>query len=156
VRDYGAWKNALFLQSLHDLRTTSGFFSFLAAVEAARLPVALASSATCSRVDTILTQFNLKKSFRVIVTGDDVSRGKPDPAIFLLAARGLQIHPRNILVCEDAVNGVQAAKSAGMKCLAIAAGGRESLLQDAGADKVVPDFTATSLCELHALFSICV
>jgi beta-phosphoglucomutase-like phosphatase (HAD superfamily) len=153
VSDYGAEKDSLFRHSMHELRTTRGFSSFFSAVQAARLPVALASSASHSRVDKVLTQFDLKGSFRVVVTGDDVPRSKPDPSIFLLAARGLQIRPCNILVCEDAVNGVQAAKSAGMKCLAIAANGREPLLRNAGADKVVPDFTAASLEELQTLFS---
>ena len=62
------------------------------------------------------------------------------------------ITPGDILVCEDAVNGVEAAKIAGMKCLAIASNGRTPLLQQAGADRVVADFTEVRLEELQGLF----
>jgi beta-phosphoglucomutase len=87
------------------------------------------------------------------VTGNDVERGKPDPDLFLLAAQALQIDPGRILVCEDAVAGVVAAKTAGMKCVGIATNGRESLLKKAGADLVVEDFTHTSLDDVRSLFA---
>jgi beta-phosphoglucomutase-like phosphatase (HAD superfamily) len=70
----------------------------------------------------------------------------------LLAAQALQIEPSRILVCEDAVAGVRAAKTAGMKCIGIAANGRESLLTQAGADLVVKDFAHTSLDDVRHLF----
>jgi len=53
---------------------------------------------------------------------------------------------------EDAVSGVKAAKSAGMKCLGIAADGRIEILRAAGADHVVPDYRKISLSEVHRLF----
>jgi len=79
-------------------------------------------------------------------------RPKPDPEIFELAARGLKAHASRVLVCEDSLAGIAAAKAAGMKCLAIAANGRGPLLQSAGADRVAEDFTAANLASLRALF----
>jgi HAD superfamily hydrolase (TIGR01509 family) len=152
VRNYGARKDALFRDSGPELKTIQGLPEFLDALDAAALPVALGSSASRSRATHTLEQLDLKRRFSVIVTGDDVSKGKPDPAIFCLAARGLNVDPANILVCEDAVSGVEAAKRAGMKCLAIAANGRGPLLQDAGADRVLPDFTLAGLEDLRGLF----
>jgi beta-phosphoglucomutase-like phosphatase (HAD superfamily) len=73
--------------------------------------------------------------------------------LFLLAAQMLQVDASQILVCEDAVAGVLAAKTAGMKCIGIAANGRERLLEQAGADLVVNDFTRTSLDDVRRLFS---
>ena len=64
----------------------------------------------------------------------------------------MQLQPGDILVCEDAVNGVEGAKAAGMRCLALAANGRAPLLKKAGADKVVNDFTDARLEELRKLF----
>jgi len=87
------------------------------------------------------------------VTGNDVERGKPDPSLFLLAAQILQVAASQILVCEDAVAGVLAAKAAGMKCVGIAANGRQSMLTQAGADLVMNDFTYTSLDDVRRLFS---
>jgi beta-phosphoglucomutase len=152
VRYYGARKEALFRNSVQELKTIRGLPEFLDCLDAAAMPMALASSASRSRAGYMLEQLDLKRRFRVIVTGDDVAKGKPDPTIFRLAAQGLNVEPENILVCEDAVSGVEAAKQAGMKCLAIAANGRGPLLKKAGADRVVPDFTLASLADLRRLF----
>jgi HAD superfamily hydrolase (TIGR01509 family) len=152
LEDYGARKEALFRDSARELKPVSGVLEFLQQAEAEGLPMALASSASRSRVEHTLEQLNLTERFRVVVTGSDVTKGKPDPVLFQTAADGLGIEPRSILVCEDAVNGVEAAKTAGMRCLAIASNGRTPLLHKAGADKIVPDFTATSLEELRGLF----
>jgi len=153
VKQYGAKKEALFRDSVSDLKTVRGLREFLDRLQGAGLPLALASSASRSRAAYMLEQLDLARRFRVVVTGDDVKKGKPDPSIFHLAAHGLDVEPSQILVCEDAVSGVEAAKAAGMKCLAIAANGRGPLLAKAGADRVVPDFSAASLDELRALFA---
>lgn len=153
IRHYGDVKNSFLRDAIPELKTVSGFSQFLRQIETAGLPIALASSASRSRVELVLMQLNLKQSFKVVATGDDVSQGKPDPAIFRIAAEGLGVEPRNILVCEDAVNGVAAAKAAGMKCLAIAAIGRGPILEKAGADRIMPDFTGAKLEELCELFS---
>jgi len=152
VQCYGAQKAVLFKNSTLELKTINGLPDFMAQVAAAGLAIAVGSSASRSRVEETLNQLNLKRYFRVIVTGDDVAQGKPDPAIFLQAARGLGVAPENILVCEDAVAGVKAAKAAGMKCLAIAANGRDHLLEKAGAGKVAQDFVSVRLDDLYRLF----
>src|SRR5436853_7743007 len=94
----------------------------------------------------------LLRYFHAIVTAEDVARGKPDPALFHLAASRLQVAADQIVVCEDAVAGVTAAKVAGMKCMAIAANGRGKLLREAGADLVVEDFTQAGLDDVRRLF----
>ena len=153
VRHYGACKEALFKGCVQELKLVNGLADFLKQVEAAELPMALASSASRNRAEFILAELNLKRRFQVVITGDDVAKGKPDPAIFTLAADAMRVSPTNVLVCEDAVNGVEAAKVAGMKCLGIAANGRGPILKEAGADRIVPDFTAANLNELRALFA---
>src|SRR5258708_19381496 len=152
LEDYGARKETLFRESFRAVQTINGFWEFLEQVDTAGLPMALASSASRSRVTYTLEHLELTERFQVVVTGSDVAKGKPDPALFNLAAEGIGVDPSRILVCEDAVNGVEAAKSAGMKCLAIAANGRTLLLKKAGADVIVPDFTATNLKQLHGLW----
>jgi beta-phosphoglucomutase len=154
VRQYGAKKEALFRDSVPELKTVRGLREFLDRLQESGLPLALASSASRGRASYMLEQLDLGRRFIVVVTGDDVKKGKPDPSIFHLAAEGLEVEPSEILVCEDAVSGVEAAKAAGMKCLAIAANGRGPLLEKAGADRVVEDFSAASLDELRALFAV--
>jgi HAD superfamily hydrolase (TIGR01509 family) len=79
--------------------------------------LALASSTPENRVTIILHRLGMLDRFRVIVTGSDVSKGKPDPEIFLAAATRLGRQPADCVVIEDSRNGVLAAKAAGMKCV---------------------------------------
>jgi beta-phosphoglucomutase len=153
IASYGVEKEKFFQASARDMKLVPGFAEFLLQLDSAALPSAVATSGSRSRVEQMLEILNLYKRFRAVVTGNDVERGKPDPDLFLLAAQALQIEPDHILVCEDAVAGVLAAKSAGMKCVGIAANGRESLLKQAGADLVVEDFTNTSLDDVRSLFA---
>jgi len=82
-------------------------------------PIALASGAPAGDVSVILKTLNLSGLFDVLVSGDDVSRGKPDPEIFLLAAKRLSRPPQFCVVFEDSVPGLEAAHRAGMRVIAI-------------------------------------
>ncbi len=81
--------------------------------------VALASSAPIENIQLITTGLGINGYFQAIVSGRDVTEGKPSPQGFLLAAQKLGVKPKNCIVIEDAVAGVSAAKKAGMHCLAI-------------------------------------
>lgn len=153
IASYGVEKDKLFQASARELKLLPGFTEFLLQLDSAALPSAVATSGSRSRVEQTLETLNLCKCFRTIVTGNDVERGKPAPDLFLLAAQALRINPNRILVCEDAVAGVLAAKTAGMKCVGIAANGRESLLKQAGADLVIEDFAHTRLDDIRRLFA---
>jgi len=153
VRQYGLQKEALFRSSVPEIKITAGLPEFLRQTATSGLAMALASSGSRARVEYLVKELGFREYFPAIITGDDVTTGKPDPAIFNLTARRMGVDSREILVCEDAVNGVQAAKLAGMKCLAIATNGRGPILEKAGADKIVPDFTSVGLEELKKLFT---
>lgn len=82
---------------------------------------AVASSADRIKIEANLNKIGLPAtSWQAIVTAEDVERRKPDPAIFLMAAKRLGVSPDHCTVVEDAVNGIAAAKAAGMKCVAVA------------------------------------
>lgn len=153
VASYGAEKDKLFQERAGELNLVQGFAEFLLQLDAVALPSAVATSGSRRRVVQALEAFNIRNRFRAVITADDVARGKPDPTLFLLAAQALRVEPNRILICEDAVAGVAAAKSAGMKCLGIAANGREFLLKQAGADLVIEDFAHTRLDDVRSLFA---
>jgi HAD superfamily hydrolase (TIGR01509 family) len=152
IKLHGAEKDRLFQALAGELKLVDGVAEFLAQLDAAGLPMAVATSGSRRRVEQTLESFHLRSHFRAMMTGEDVARGKPDPALFLLAARSLRVEAESVLVCEDAVAGVVAAKSAGMKCLAIAANGRGPRLKQAGADMVIDDFTNAHLGDIRRLF----
>ena len=81
--------------------------------------LALVSSSDNAFVNQILDSTDIKKYFSVVVGGDDVKLGKPDPEGFLLAARKLGVLPEECVVLEDAEKGIVAAKAAKMKAIAI-------------------------------------
>lgn len=120
------------------LEPLPGACEFIAACRTAGKRLALATSADRVKAEGNLREIHLPFStFDAIVTGLDVTHRKPHPEIFLAAAAGLGLDPRECLVVEDAVNGVQAAQAAGCRCLALTTSfSREAL---AGADWFAPD-----------------
>ena len=101
--------------------------------------LALASGAIRSEIDMVLEMFKIKKYFCVIVSGEEVAIGKPNPDHYLLTAQRLNLEPDSCVVIEDSKSGVQAAKSAGMKCIAITTSYDRSDLNLA--DRVVDKFS---------------
>ena len=98
-----------------------GAAALVSACRAAGWPCAVASSADRIKVDANLRKIGLPcESWQAVVTAEDVERRKPDPALFLKAALRLGVAPSSCTVVEDAVNGVVAAKAAGMRCVAVA------------------------------------
>lgn len=89
------------------------------ACHAAGLRVALASSSVRADILAILDLSGLTAAFEVITGGDEVARGKPDPAIFLEAARRLGVAPPHCICPDDAPAGIEAANAAGMISVAI-------------------------------------
>ncbi len=81
--------------------------------------LAIASSSKKKYVHSLLNNFKIRSFFEVIITGDQVKKGKPNPEIFLLAARRLNALPEECIVVEDSVSGMKAAKKAKMKCVAV-------------------------------------
>jgi beta-phosphoglucomutase len=145
-------KDARFKKEEDHLRTVPGLEAFLDLAEAAGIPKAVATCASGERTRRMLRQHGLISRFTSIVTGDDVTQGKSDPAIFLRSAEELGVPPRDVLVVEDAVPAIKAAKSVGMKCLGIATGARVSQLLQAGADLVVTDFRQLCLFDVERVF----
>jgi len=90
-----------------------------AAAIAARLPVAIASSAHPAVIRAAVEAAGLAASFSTIVSSDDVARGKPAPDVYLEAARRLGVAPPRCLVIEDSRNGVLAGRAAGMRVVLV-------------------------------------
>jgi len=102
------------------------------------VPCALVTASSRAIMDAVLKVTGL--SFEVTVCGEDVRRGKPDPEVYLLAARAIRIEPSDCLVFEDAIVGVQAARRAGMRVIGVTTAHRETELRTAGVERVVADF----------------
>lgn len=101
------------------LEPMPGLFESVAACRSVGLTLAIASSSVRGDVITILEGLGLVEMFDAITAGDEVSHGKPDPAIFLETARRIAVPPECCLVLEDSPHGIAAASAAGMISVAI-------------------------------------
>ncbi len=117
-------------------------YPLFAYISQQKLPLGLGTSASKGVVELTLKTLHLEKYFDAIVCANDVQHGKPAPDIFLEVSRRLDVTAEKCLVLEDSQYGVQAAKAAGMKCIAIPCG--PTLKQDLS----LADHVVKSLCEI--------
>lgn len=153
IAEYGKRKDEILRNRGSKLEPMPGVVGFLDCLVDAGIRVALATSASRSRTYANLEELRLMHYFEAVVTGNEVTAGKPDPTIYRLAAARMREAPNHLLAVEDAVSGVKAAKAAGMQCLGIAHNGRAEALRLAGANPVVDDFRTLSLSSLKIAFT---
>lgn len=135
------------------IKEVNGLTTLLKELTANGIKCAVGSSACIENVEFVLDRCNIGSYFSQTVCGDDVKRCKPDPEIYLTAARKLGLEPSECLVFEDAKAGIKAARNAGMKVVALATSlPRETLAAETDNDAIIDDFTDTSLAELQKLF----
>ena len=109
-----------------------------------RVKIALATMSSRPVIDKLLSEKKIKKYFKTIVTATEISKPKPHPEIFLLAAAKLNIPPQHCVVIEDSIFGVKASKKAKMKCIAIPSGAyTKKELQKEKPDLLIDSLTQT-------------
>jgi beta-phosphoglucomutase len=117
-----------------------GAESFIARLQGAGIRLAIATSAPAGNRTMVLDGLGIRSLFARVVGAEEVSRGKPAPDIFLAAAKALDVEPSVCVVFEDAVNGIIAARAAGMVAVGITSTTPPEVLREAGAHWVAPDF----------------
>ena len=101
------------------LEPLPGVVELVRALDGSGFRLAVGSSGPRENIELILETLGIARHFGAVVSGWDVSRGKPDPEVFLKAAARIGVEPACCVVIEDVPAGVQAARSAGMKCIAV-------------------------------------
>lgn len=116
---------------------------------------AVGSSAPRANLELLLEMTNIRAFVSVVVAMEDTRRGKPDPEVFLKAAKELGIEPARCLVFEDAPVGIAAAKAGGMRAVGVTFVGHHSAekLLEAGADRVVHSLEMMSVADVRAVLS---
>jgi len=140
-----------FLAALRDAPALPAMPGAVEAVEmlhAAGYPLAITTSGIREYIDLVLARLGIAGRFTVIITGADVTHGKPDPEPYRVTADRLGIPPAACVVFEDAAIGVAAAKGAEMRCIAVPNPEAECVQDLSAADLVLPslrDFTPALL-----------
>ena len=129
------------------LEAIPGSLELIARLRAAGVSLALATSSWRRVVDAILVQFDLTEAFASVISGSELPKSKPDPAIYRLSAEALGVDPRKCVVLEDTAAGVAAAKGAGMYCIGFRS--PHSGVQDLSrADEIVDDLATIDVAKL--------
>jgi beta-phosphoglucomutase len=151
--EYGKRKDEFFQQSAAEVTPIPGVTEFLIRLNKNGVVAAVATSASEARTRSTLERLQLRNYFSVVLTGNDVENGKPDPAIYRLACRRLNARPESVLAIEDAVSGIQAARGAGLKCLGLTSDRYAEKLRGAGAVHIIRSFVGLSLKKLEVIFN---
>jgi beta-phosphoglucomutase len=114
---------------------------------AERMPVALVSAALREEIEPVLRSAGLRDLFAVVLSQDDVTRGKPDPQPYLLAAERLGVEPPELLVFEDTDVGVASAKAAGTRVV--------GLTRTLGAERMAAADALVERIDVATLESLC-
>ena len=102
-----------------ELRPMPGLDSLIDLLRDRGIPMAIASSSAIENVEIVLKALRLQEVIKVVVSGTEVKRGKPAPDVYLKAAQDLGVEVKNCWVIEDAANGIEAGKRAGMRVIAV-------------------------------------
>ena len=146
ILKYSLEKEALYREIyLPHIQPVKGLIPFLDALHVRNIPMAIATSGIQPNIDFMFENVPIRKYFKTVVNSSHIKNGKPDPEIYFTAADRLGIAPRKCLVFEDAVVGINAAKQAGMKVIAIATTHPKDEL--GGADLIIDDFDFENISE---------
>ncbi len=152
IAQLGDRKEVLYREILaqHGIEPLPGVRELLTELKEACIPAAVASSTPRLNINFIMEMTGLAPFFTAVTTGDDVSRGKPDPEVFLKAAQSIGRDPANCIVIEDAFVGITAGKAAGAKVVAVATTHPLESLHEA--DTAFPNLDGVSLAKLLDVF----
>ncbi len=141
IRELGHEKEAIYREIYAPTITPqAGLVEFLESLKSNNLLCAVGSSGYRLNVNFVLEKCNIEPYFKAIVAGDEVTRCKPDPEIYLTAAAKLGLQAEECIVFEDAEAGIEAAKRAGMKVIALATTFSREFLETTDADYIIDDF----------------
>jgi beta-phosphoglucomutase family hydrolase len=149
-------KEALYRTLYHPhLVTPPGLVPLLEFAKREAITCGIATSAPEENVRFVLDNLGLRPYFKEVVDAGHVKQCKPDPEIYLLAAKRLGFPPAQCLVFEDAIAGIQAAQAAGMKVIAITTSYPAEVLRDHQPDAIIASFAdLASPCPAAALIEL--
>ena len=152
IRELGYEKEAIYREIYAPIiEPQPGLCDFLAECEAEGLRCAVGSSGYKPNVDFVLDMCDIRRYFDATVAGDQVRRCKPDPEIYLTAASKLALRTEECVVFEDAEAGIESAKRAGMKVVALATTFDRTFLEKTDADLIIRDFRDITVAQLRKL-----
>jgi beta-phosphoglucomutase len=144
-------KEGYFRYSAAALKPMPGAVELVNTLRRAAWKQGIGSSAPLKNIQVVLQAIGLEDQMDAIASGDDVTVGKPDPQVFVVAFQRLGVEPARGVVVEDAIAGVQAAKSAGAVCIGVTNSHGADALKEAGADLLVHSLNDVTVSTIENL-----
>ncbi len=132
------------------LKPLPGVIKIINELKSEGFKLAVGSSGPPENVKLLLTSLRIKNYFDTIITAAEIKRGKPEPDVFLIIAKILNVSPKNCIVIEDAPVGIEAAKRAGMISIALTSTHNKEDLLDA--QLIIKDLTEIKIKDIIILF----
>ena len=133
------------------LKVYPGSRKLLISLRKSHFKVALATSSPKSNIPFIMKETKFKGLFHAIINGSDIKKGKPNPEIFLKAAKKLKVMPKHCLVVEDSNHGLLAAKQARMRSIGVATSMKKSKIKYA--NLVIKDVSKISVSVIRGVLN---
>ncbi|MDR3218303.1 MAG: HAD family phosphatase [Dysgonamonadaceae bacterium] len=122
-----------------DMTPIPGSLEFLSELKREGFKIGLVTSSDDKKLETVFRALPIRSLFDTLVSADRITRGKPDPMCYLLAASDLSVSPKDCFVFEDSFNGIASGNAAGMKVVGLSTTNSAESIRDQ-VWKVIPDF----------------
>ena len=153
VEKWASLKEQYYREMVKDkLEPLPGVLNLIKDLKNKNFKLAIGSSGPPENVELVVRTLNLTQYFDVIITAAEVEKGKPEPDIFLIAAKKLKLNPKNCIVIEDAPVGIEAAKRANMPVIALRITHCNVDLLDA--NLIVSDLSSVNIDDIIRLLKI--
>ena len=129
----------------NNIRPIKGLINFLDNLKENNILLAIGSNATTKNVLMTIEELGITNYFSSIICGDKVSKGKPDPEMFITTLSNLKVSKDECIVFEDSIEGVTAAKNAGIKPIGVTSSQSTEALESAGCFKTITDYSKIEL-----------
>jgi len=150
LEQYGEEKEKMFRDLYKkDITPVPGLREFLGKMDELKIPRAIGTSAPKTNLDFILDELHLRKYFPITLHEADVTRGKPDPEVYIKCAARLSMPPSQCIVFEDSLSGVASAQAAGCPVVGVAT---THAAQELGTKVTIKDFTEMTPSEIIRAF----
>lgn len=133
------WDDCMAFEKQMDFPPVKGVLSFLRLLKGQGVKIAIVTSSGQEKMNHVFEVMKLEGLYDLLVTGDQIKKGKPAPDCFLLAAKKLESEPEDCVVFEDSYNGIKAGLAAQMRVVGLSTSNPEEKLKKY-TDLVIPDF----------------
>lgn len=153
VEKWAQLKEQYYREMVKDkIKPLPGVIGLIEVLKSMNFKLAVGSSGPPENVELLLKSLKIEFFFDTIITAAEVKNGKPSPDVFLIAAQKINVKPQNCVVIEDAPVGIEAAKRANMKCIALTT--THDIVDLRIADMIVQDLSYVSVNSILDLLNI--